>query len=239
MMTPETEHNADARVPVDPLVSVLFARADSIYKSMPGVDVWDAERDALNWPGGSPVVAHPPCRAWGKFAMFSKPRDGERELALWAVDQVRTWGGVLEHPAQSRLWVAKPLPEPGDRDAWGGWTLPVYQHWWGHRAQKATRLYLCGCEPKDLPPMPMRLGAAEYVIGDSGRASAGTKRREISKDEREHTPIEFARWLVAVARICRPGDVKMRPCMFCGYIFDHDALGKYGCANCEGYGIER
>lgn len=184
------------------LVSVLFARSDSVYKTLPGVDVWDAARDALTWQGGTPIVAHPPCRAWGKFAMFAKPRDGERELALWAVDQVRSWGGVLEHPAQSRLWFEKPLPEPGERDAWGGWTLPVYQHWWGHRAQKATRLYLCGCDPMDLPTMPMRLGDAEYVIGDSGRRADGTKRPEISKAEREHTPLEFARWLVETARAC-------------------------------------
>ena len=204
-MKPEIEHCPDARLAFEPLVSVLFARADSNYKSLQGVDVWDAERDALTWPGGTPVVAHPPCRAWGKFAMFAKPRDGERDLALWAVDQVRTWGGVLEHPAQSLLWGAKPLPEPGKRDAWGGWTLPIYQHWWGHKAQKATRLYLCGCEPKDLPPMPMRLGTAEYMVGDGGRAADGTRRRgrpEISKDEREHTPLEFARWLVTTARAC-------------------------------------
>ncbi len=38
-------------------VAVLFARADSHYKALPGSDVWDAERDALRWPGGCPVVA--------------------------------------------------------------------------------------------------------------------------------------------------------------------------------------
>ena len=62
-------------------VAVLFARADSIYKSMPGCDVYDIERDARTWPGGAPVVAHPPCRSWGKFAHMAKPRPGERELA--------------------------------------------------------------------------------------------------------------------------------------------------------------
>jgi DNA (cytosine-5)-methyltransferase 1 len=26
--------------------------------------------------------------------------------------------------------------------------------------------------------------------------------------------------------------------MFCGYLFDHEFLGKYGCANCEGEGLD-
>lgn len=101
-------------------VAVLFARQDSIYKSLPGCDVWDIERDARKWPGGAPIVAHPPCRAWGRLRSFAKPRVGERELALWAVDQIRLHGGVLEHPAGSQLWQEKPLPEPGERDEWGG-----------------------------------------------------------------------------------------------------------------------
>lgn len=184
----------------DSIVTALFCRRDSVYKRLPGVDAWDADRDALQWPGGSPVVAHPPCRAWGAFAMFAKPIEGEREYALWAVDQVRRWGGVLEHPARSALWTEKPLPAPGLRDAWGGWTLPVDQHSFGHRARKSTLLYICGVEPSDIPEMPLKLGAAEFVIGDSGRRSAGTKRPEISKAEREHTPIEFALWLVELAR---------------------------------------
>lgn len=134
--------------------------------------------------------------------MFAKPIEGEREYALWAVDQIRAWGGVLEHPARSALWAEKPLPAPGCRDAWGGWTLPVDQHWFGHRARKSTLLYICGIEPNDIPAMPLKLGAAEFVIGDSGRRSTGTKRPEISKAEREHTPIEFARWLVTLACMC-------------------------------------
>ena len=75
------------------MIAVLFAKADSNYKNIPGVDVWDAERDARSWPGGTPVVAHPPCRGWGKFRMRAKPRKGERALAIFAVRQVRKWGG--------------------------------------------------------------------------------------------------------------------------------------------------
>lgn len=29
-----------------------------------------------------------------------------------------------------------------------------------------------------------------------------------------------------------------RNCQFCGFGFDHDLLGKYGCPNCEGEGDE-
>lgn len=97
------------------MISVLFARADSNYKALPSVDVWDAERDARTWPGGNPVVAHPPCRAWGRLRHFAKPRPDEKALAIFAVDQVRKWGGVLEHPASSTLWTEAGLPAPGRR----------------------------------------------------------------------------------------------------------------------------
>lgn len=185
------------------MISALFVRNDSIYKQLPGVDAWDADRDARLWPGCGPVVAHPPCRAWGQFSMFAKPREDEKALATWAVDRIREFGGVLEHPVNSKLWPEYGLPEPGKRDEFGGWTLPVNQHWWGHRAEKATRLYIVGCEPADIPEIPFRIDRPTHVIGDVGRASDGTKRPEISKAEREHTPVEFAKWLVELARRCR------------------------------------
>lgn len=191
-------------------VAVLFARQDSIYKSLPGCDVWDIERDARKWPGGAPIVAHPPCRAWGRLRSFAKPRAGERELALWAVDQIRLHGGVLEHPAGSLLWQEKPLPEPGERDEWGGWTLVVSQWWWGHRAEKATRLYIVGCEPSELPAIPFRMGEATHVIAQSRTLVDGSRKRkghpdwrpEVSKREREATPEAFASWLYQVAQLC-------------------------------------
>jgi hypothetical protein len=192
-------------------VAVLFARADSFYKTLPGCDVWDADRDARKWQGGAAVVAHPPCRAWGQLRALANPRPDEKALALFAVDQVRAHGGVLEHPAKSSLWPVAGLPEPGTRDKFGGWTLVIFQSWWGHRAEKATRLYIVGCEPADLPTMPIVLGAASHVCGTSGRRRDGGRlhkgdigwRPEITKSEREHTPPALAEWLVEVAQRCK------------------------------------
>lgn len=184
-------------------VAVLFARRDSCYKTLPDCDVWDEDRDALNWLGGMPVIAHPPCRAWGQLRHFAKPKPGEKDLALWAMGQVRRCGGVLEHPKNSRLWAAAECESPGVIDRFGGFTFPVFQSWWGHRAEKATVLYIVGCALADIPQMPIVLGEAPAVCGTSGRRKDGkrkTTRPEITKAEREHTPIEFAKWLVEVAR---------------------------------------
>ena len=189
-------------------VAILFARADSHYKTLPDVDVFDAARDARTYDGPWPIVAHPPCRAWGNFAMFAKSRPDERNLARLAVALVREFGGVLEHPLGSKLWPAQKLPAGQDRDQYGGWTLIIDQHWWGHRAQKRTRLYIVGCEPQSIPAMPMMLGRAAFVVGDVGRASRGDDRPEIGKAEREHTPPALAAWLVELAAKCKGHNVE-------------------------------
>lgn len=204
------KNKADGKVGGRP-VAVLFARADSIYKSFEGCDVWDMERDALAWPGGCPVVAHPPCRSWGSLSFFARPRLGEKELALWAVDQVRKHGGVLEHPKASKLWAAANLPAVGQEpDRWGGWTLPIAQFWFGHEAEKQTFLYIVGCDKP--PPLPIVSGRAPKVICSGQRNPDGSRvkkgdalwRPKVSLADREHTPELLARWLVQLARQCRP-----------------------------------
>lgn len=180
-------------------IAVLFARADSVYKTLPGTDVWDIDRDARWWPGGGPVVAHPPCRAWGRLRQFAKPRPDEKDLARWAVRMVRQWGGVLEHPAGSTLWPDQFLPRPGLRDRLGGWTLAAPQKWWGHRAEKDSWFYVVGCEPVEIPEIPLVLGDAAYVVQSRKRHD---HRPHISKAEREHTPPALAEWLLELARRC-------------------------------------
>lgn len=180
-------------------VAVLFARADSVYKTMPECDVYDMERDARTYDGPHPVVAHPPCRAWGRLRTFANPRPDERNLARLAVAMVREFGGVLEHPAGSTLWTAQRLPHPGERDAFGGWTLAAPQKWWGHKAEKSSWFYIVGCQPGEIPPVPLVLGDAAYVVQSRKREDY---RPHITKAEREHTPPELARWLVALATRC-------------------------------------
>ena len=172
------------------MIAVLFARRDSVYKSIPGLDVFDIDRDARTFAGGMPIIAHPPCRAWGRLRHMAKPLADEKQLALWAVDQIRRSGGVLEHPAASLLWAAAGLPQPGRRDEFGGWTLPIRQYWFGHRAMKSTLLYVVGCEPRAIPPFPMVLGEAPILV------------EHMNVRERERTPIAFAKWLVELAEKC-------------------------------------
>ena len=174
---------------VGAMISVLFARRDSIYKMFDGCDVWDAERDARNFAGRCPVVAHPPCRGWGRLKGFAKPQPGELELGLLAVDVVRKNGGVLEHPAGSSLWRAKDMPRPTmGIDEFGGYTIHVNQCDFGHRAQKATWLYIVGVTLADLPRPTITLGFPDRTVEQLGRAA------------REHTPRKMAEWLVEVAR---------------------------------------
>lgn len=176
-----------------------------MYKTLAGVDVWDKERDALRWPGGCPVVAHPPCRAWGSLRGLARPSPCEKDLALWAVQQVRRWGGVIEHPARSLLWNACNLPRPGEpADCFGGWTLAAPQFWWGHRANKATWFYIVGVSPRELPVLPLKLGEATHTVSSCRRINGVKARPELSRAGREATPLALATWLVEVARKAQP-----------------------------------
>lgn len=85
------------------MIAVLFAREDSRYKDFEGYDIYDINRDARNYCKNYPVIAHPPCRAWGMLSHMANPRPDEKQLAYFALAQVRLNGGILEHPAGSRL----------------------------------------------------------------------------------------------------------------------------------------
>lgn len=185
-------------------VAALYVRRDSIYKTMKDVDCWDIDRDARLWPGGCPVVAHPPCRSWGGLSHFAKPRPDERALAPHALALVRRWGGVLEHPRSSKLWPEYRLPLGPEVDAWGGFTLAIMQSWWGYPTPKPTLLYVCGLPRKAVPAPSLSLSLPPKVVDSSRRQNGEMNGRYLPKSQREVTPPAMAVWLVDLARRCSP-----------------------------------
>lgn len=171
------------------MTAVLCARRDSVYKSIADLDVYDVDRDARTFAGNQSVIAHPPCRTWGRLRAFAKPAPGERELARFCVNQVRENGGVLEHPAGSLLWDDQCMSKTHRLDDYGGWTLGISQSWFGHKAEKLTWLYVVGVSPADIPEIPFSLAYATHVI--ETRKKFG-RLPSVTKSEREHTPLPLA-----------------------------------------------
>lgn len=189
-------------------VSALFVEKNGPYFGLPGVDPWDAARDARKYEGPFPVVAHPPCSRWCQLAGVVEKRygykrgedDGCFESALASV---RRWGGVLEHPAYSLAWPRFDLPTP-PRAGWlraldGGFVAQVEQGHYGHLARKATWLYAFGVY--DLPVL--KWGPSEGKALVSWMNNHGTqhdKRPRVGKRDASKTPNEFREILLRIAR---------------------------------------
>jgi hypothetical protein len=186
------------------MVAALYVDPRGPYAGLPGVDLWDESRDARLYRGPYPVVAHPPCARWGQLAKIVEGRygipagvdDGCFEAALRSV---RTYGGVLEHPAISLAWKTFGLTPP-HRGGWyraddlGGWSCEVDQSHYGHKARKATWLYAFGV--KNLPSLRWSRKNGTHSI----RRMEGCNRPEIPKSERHITPESFRNLLLSVAR---------------------------------------
>jgi hypothetical protein len=147
----------------------------------------------------------------------------DRDCAPRAVEQVRAWGGVLEHPAGSQLWSATDLPYPRrcsacdvprercycgpvPTDVHGGFTIEVDQVEWGHVARKRTWLYLVGVprEALSAPPFPGR-EPTHYASGGRTKSSrtggaVPPGMKVCSAQQRRRTPPLFAQYLVSLAR---------------------------------------
>lgn len=171
------------------MVSVLCAARNSVYKSLQDVSVYDIDRDCRTFDMLTPVVAHPPCRAWSAFCSHqAKPAPGEKELAPFCVEAIRQCGGVLEHPAHSKLWKELNLPKPDEGMRDGLWTVALNQSWFGDIRSKRTWLLVSGIRVVNVPVMP------HCVSGDRQRWNT------MSKSKRAATPMQFAKWLLMLAR---------------------------------------
>lgn len=196
---------------LDVPVSALFVRSDSIYKSLL-FDCYDKARNAIYYERSNAVICHPPCRAWSRLRHFANPVEGESELAIWSIDLARKNGGVVEHPLGSSLWAHMNLPLGPNIDEFGGYTVSINQHWYGHKAEKKSLLYICGCPRNKLPLIPIIFDAVEYTVCSSSKIPVYRRnKKEITKAEREHTPEKLALWLIEVASLCHHYKQLSRP----------------------------
>lgn len=196
-------------------IAALFVDSKGVYSGLDGVDIWDESRDARLYAGPHPVVAHPPCSRWCRFAGLVEARYGYRRREDGgcfeaALNAVRTYGGVLEHPASSAAWKAFDLNAPPSNGGWvnadysGGWTCYVEQWRYGHRARKGTWLYAVHV---DLPSMQWGytsniddVTAITATVSTSRRIFGKSLPEITKKKERSATPIEFRDVLITMAR---------------------------------------
>jgi hypothetical protein len=205
------------------VIAALFVETNGAYYGLDGVDPWDVERDARLYDGPWPVVAHPPCERWGRYWYGGPMRHKQgRRMQLGddsgcfaaALNAVRRFGGVLEHPEASHAWKKFGLNAPPRAGGWvvadfdGGWTCCVEQGHYGHRARKATWLYAYSAE---LPTLKWGKSAAGVRL-DQGFHSKEERRRaqrlgtlravgekRMPRRECAATPVEFRDLLISIA----------------------------------------
>lgn len=208
------------------MIAALFVLPDGPYSNRPDIDLWPESRDARLYPGHHPVIAHPPCRRWGRYARGGPSARTPRILGddggcfASALGSVRRWGGVLEHPEGSHAWATHGLLRPHREGGWRradaqrGYTCCVAQGHYGHRAQKLTWLYVYGIRKERLPELvwgPFKGGArldAGFHSAAERKARAGWAKppsaRRLSSRECALTPEPFAALLISIAQACAP-----------------------------------
>jgi len=191
-------------------VAALYVETGGSYYGLAGVDPWDEERDAREYAGPWPVVAHPPCSRWCMLASVNEVRWGatigeDGGCFAAALEAVRRYGGVLEHPAYSLAWARFGLPAP-TRYGWAtslfdeGFSTEVSQSAYGHPARKRTWLYAFGVE---LPELDWRDPDGEAVVGAGIHSGQSAGRPRIDGPAASATPDAFRDVLLGMARTAR------------------------------------
>jgi len=202
------------------VIAALYVEPGGAYFGLPDVDPWDATRDARLYDGPWPVVAHPPCERWGRFWHGSPRKPHQFELGddggcfAAALLAVHRYGGVLEHPADSKAWKAHGLLPPPRQGGWHaahwahGWTCYVEQGFYGHPARKPTWLYAnipvqklpalrWGQGDQRLDPKMVERHGYEYARRKGIVSMIGGKDK---KAKRNATPLLFRDLLLSIAR---------------------------------------
>lgn len=191
------------------MIAALFVHRGGAYYNLPDVDPWDETRDARQYSGPHPVVAHPPCSRWCQLAYINQKRYGHKVgddggCFASALHSVRLWGGVLEHPAFSYAWPEFSLQRPA-RGVWlqdpgGGWITEVSQSAYGHRARKRTWIYYVG---SNYPP-PLNWSEPDPTAQVSFCKNHGNSPLpRLSKKEAAATPPAFRDLLLYLASLSR------------------------------------
>lgn len=194
-------------------VAALFVETGGSYFGLSDFDPWDRDRDARQYQGPYPVVAHPPCQLWGALAFVNYARWGGEHnrpgndggCFASALRSVRRWGGVLEHPAASRAWKVFGLERPSgigwmpcsDR----GFVCEVWQSAYGHRANKATWLYAFGLD--EPPPLDWSRPRGSFQVGYPDQRGKARNKPTLPKKEAAATPTKFRDVLISIARTAR------------------------------------
>lgn len=201
-------------------VAALYVEPDGAYAGLPGVDMWDKTRDARLYTGPYPVVAHPECQRWGRYSeshpikgKFADTGDDHGCFAA-SLTSVRIWGGVIEHPKDSKAFGPRPgfsLGKPAKR-GWTrstdgiGWICRVDQGHYGHAARKSTFLYAAHVKLPELIWEPCEQRIPQWMIDRYGYAKArriGVVAMVGGKDKtkiRNATPPAFRDLLLSIAR---------------------------------------
>jgi len=191
------------------MISALYVETDGCYFGLPGVDPWDARRDARLYAGPWSVVAHPPCERWGAMASVNFARWGGEHnrpgndggCFKAALKAVKRFGGVLEHPAKTRAWAAHDLAKPqgiGWQKTVDGWVCEVWQSAYGHRANKATWLLYVG---RALPAgLLWGRPVGSHQVGFHDQRGKSANKPTLSRQEARATPPEFRDALICLAR---------------------------------------
>lgn len=183
---------------------------DSIYNNFADCDCYNEERNALTYHGELPVIAHPPCQLWGALANVNYKRwGGEHNIPgndggkfIFALNAVRKYGGILEHPAKSRAWTKYNLTKPSgigwQKTIDGGWVCEVWQSAYGHKANKATWLY---CVGSPQPALWSRVRGT-HQVGFHDQRGKEKNKPTLSKKDANATPLDFAKYLISIAQEC-------------------------------------